>query len=376
MCGGAARAFPLPPVKPVIRPQGRAARKDTRYFMSVNYSVIFTQRQKAELIASPFCEKPGPDEIVGKTVVSVISNGSETGGFMGYGGSEGLYPCETGYANILKVTETGSRVEGISPGDLVFSLTPHKLYNRASARDVFLVPGDIPPEKAALCRFPAVSMTAFLYSDIRPTEAVLVSGLGIVGLMCAQVMQRCGFAVYASDPDQKRQETARSCGLKHVGPSVESFGLPEKSAGLGIDCSGNDQAILSLIPYIRQLGQLALVGVPWRQTSDLSAHELLRQIFYSYLRVYSGWEWSLPRRSGDFDPNSNLRSMQKALEWIADGSIVTDGIYRLFSPKDCSALYPAIAARELDKPCAIFDWRPFHEGISPAAGSEGEVAEG
>ena len=337
--------------------------------MFTNYSVIFTQRQKAELIASPFQEDPDPDEIIGQTVVSVISNGSETGGFMGYGGSEGLYPCETGYANILKVIRTGSRVTGIVPGDLVFSLTPHKLYNRVAARDVFLVPDGILPEKAALCRFPAVSMTAFLHSDIKPTEPVLVSGLGIVGRMCAQVMQRCGFPVYATDPNEKRQEIARSCGLKHVGPDVKSFGLPEKCAGLGMDCSGNDQAILSLIPYIRQLGQLALVGVPWRQTSDLSAHELLRQIFYSYLRVYSGWEWSLPRHSGEFNPNSNLRSMRTALDWIADGSIVTDGIYELFSPEECSSLYPAIAAGKLEKPCAVFDWRHFTGSCDCLAGS-------
>lgn len=325
--------------------------------MYTNYSVIFTQRGKAELIASDFCEKPAAHEIIGRTLVSVISNGSETGGFMGYGGSEGLYPCETGYANILEVLETGRQVTGIRPGDYVFSLTSHKLYNRAADDDVFPVPTDFPPEKAALCRFPAVSMTAFLQSAVKPTEAVMVSGLGIVGLMCAQTVQHCGYQVYASDPNDKRQETARVCGLPHVGACVDSFGLPPKSIGLAIDCSGNDRAILSMIPYIRQQGDLALVGVPWRRTSDESAHELLRQIFYSYLHVYSGWEWSLPRRPGDFDPNSNMRSMETALRWIMEGAIHTEGIYELFDPRSCGTLYPAIAAGQLEKPCAILDWR-------------------
>lgn len=326
--------------------------------MYTNYSVIFTQRQKAELIRSDYNETPAPDEIIGITQTSVISNGSETGGFMAYGGSDGLFPCETGYANILKVVEVGSDVRDIHPGDLVFSLTSHKLYNKAKAIDVFRVPDTIPVEKAALCRFPAVSMTAFLHSSIKPTESVLITGLGIVGLMCAQTMQLCGYKVYAADPNPKRQETARSCGLKHVAASIESFGLAPRSAGLGIDCSGNNQATFSMIPYIRQLGDLALVGVPWNQTSDMSAHQLLRDIFYSYLHVYSGFEWSLPRHSsGEFDPNSNMLSMQRALEWIQDGSIVTDGIYELFSPRDCGTLYPTIAAGKLEKPCAVFDWR-------------------
>lgn len=329
--------------------------------MSTNYSVIFTERQKAELISSAYNERPASHEIIGKTLVSVISNGSETGGFMGYGGSEGLYPCETGYANILQIIETGSDITDLHPDDLVFSLTPHKLYNRVSAKNVFRIPKEIPLEKAALCRFPAVSMTAILGSSIKPTEAAMVSGLGIVGLMCAQVLQHFGFYVYAIDPNEKRRETARACGLKFVGASADSFGLTQKSIGLAIDCSGNDNATLSMIPYIRQLGDLALVGVPWRATSDVSAHELLRQIFYSYLHVYSGWEWSLPLQSGSFDPNSNLRSMETALRWIADGFIVTDGIYELFRPQDCGSLYSRIAAGQLEKPCAIFDWRGFED---------------
>lgn len=327
--------------------------------MYTNYSVMFTQKQKAELIRSDYSAAPAPDEIIGKTQVSVISNGSETGGFMAYGGSEGVFPTETGYANILKVVEVGSEVKNIRPGDLVFSLTSHKLYNKVKASEVFPVPDNIPPEKAALCRFPAVSMTAFLHSSVKPTEAVLVTGLGIIGLMCAQVMQHCGYKVYAADPNPKRQETARACGLKHVGGSADSFGLAPESVGMGIDCSGNNEATFSMIPYIRKMGDLALVGVPWRRTSDLSAHDLLRQIFYSYLHVYSGWEWSLPRHSGDFAPNSNMHSMETALEWIADGSIVTDGIYELFSPRDCGTLYPTIAAGKLEKPCAVFDWREF-----------------
>lgn len=325
--------------------------------MYENYSVIFTRKQKAELIRSDCDLTPAPDEIIGRTQVSVISNGSETGGFMAYGGGEGHYPAETGYANILRVIDTGSAVTGIRPGDLVFSLTPHKLYNRAAAADVFPIPGHIPLEKAVLCRFPAVSMTAFLHSRIKPTEPALVTGLGIVGLMCALAMRRCGFTVYAADPNPKRQQTARSCGLKHVAGSIEEFGLAPKSAGIGMECSGNNEATFSMIPYIRQLGELALVGVPWRQTSDMSAHELLRQIFYAYLHVFSGFEWSLPFRSGEFGPDSSLHSMQTALSWIADGSINTDGIYELFSPQSCGTLYPDIAAGKLDKPCAIFDWR-------------------
>ena len=149
--------------------------------MLTNYSVIFTKRQTAELLASDFYEIPGFGEIIGKTLVSVISSGSESGGFMCYGGSEGNYPCETGYAGIMEIISVGPDVTAFKPGDLVFSKTPHRLYNKAAAADVIPVPRDILPEKAVLCRFPAVSMTSFLHSSIKPTEAGMSCGLGLIG---------------------------------------------------------------------------------------------------------------------------------------------------------------------------------------------------
>lgn len=326
--------------------------------MKTNYSIIFPKRREVQLISSPFTEICGSDEIIGRTLLSVVSSGSECGGFMGYGDG-GQYPCETGYANIVEVLETGSSVTAYKEGDYVFTTTPHKLYNKAETSRTFPIPHGIPLEKAILCRFPAVSMTSLIHTSIKPTEPVLVMGLGIVGLMCAQVLRHWGYEVYATDPGADRQAAALACGIPHAASSVESFELPKKTIGLAVDCTGSDSAIMSAIPFIRQGGELALVGVPWRKISEASAHDLLRQIFYSYLHVYSGFEWSIPYHSGDFDPNSNLRSMETALRLIADGSIVTDGIYELFDPNDCITLYPALAAHTLEKPCAVFDWRNF-----------------
>jgi Zn-dependent alcohol dehydrogenases len=326
--------------------------------MTDNYSIIFTAQQKAELLKAPFLEKPTPEEIIGKTIVSVISSGSESGGFMNYFGGN-TYPCETGYAGVLKVIEIGENVKSVSKGDLVFAQTPHKLLNRIPAENVIGIRRDILPEKAVLCRFPAVSMTTMINTAIKPTEAVLVSGLGIIGLMCAQMMQHCGYEVYAIDPVEKRRDVANKCGIRNVFASVGEMTLSPKCAGLAIDCSGNEKSVFALLPYIRQGGELSLVGVPWRRTSEAYAYDLLKEIFCSYIHIYSGWEWSIPLHSGRFNPNSNFRSFETALNWIADDVIHTDGIYKLVEPEDCGTIYPAIASGTFDSTCAIFDWRKF-----------------
>ena len=318
--------------------------------------VIFTGRGRAELISEPAALDAGRGQLAGRTLVSVVSSGSETGGFMDYFGGT-TYPCPTGYAVVMLVTNVGEDVRGFAPGDVVFAEAPHQALQVVDAARAVKVPEGMDPEHAVLSRFPAVSMTTMIETRVRPTEPVLVSGLGIVGLMCAQVMRRCGYPVYAVDPVPSRRETAARCGVERTFQSTDDLKDMKGSFGLGLECSGNDNATLGMLDLIRKGGELSLIGVPWRQTSDVSAHEVFRRIFSGYVRVRSGWEWSLPRQSQDFLPNSTAHSFETAMRWIEDGGIRVDGIYKKFRPEDCAALYPDIAAGRLDATCAMFDWR-------------------
>jgi len=323
-----------------------------------NYQIIFTAQQKAGLLHESLSVSPAPGEIIGKTLVSVISSGSERGGYMNYYGG-GTYPCKTGYAVVMEVVEVGKEVRNIKAGDIVFSQAPHQLINQVKEENAIVVPAGMNTEHAVLARFPAVSMTTMIHTCIKPTEPVIVTGLGIVGLTCAQMMQNCGYKVYAADPVDERRETAQHCGLRYTLSSLDSAPFLKESCGLAIECSGDERATYSLPAYLRKGGELSLVGVPWRRTTDTFAHELLRMIFSGYLKVYSGWEWSLPLHSCAFLPNSSYRSFQKAMEWIQEGAIKVDGIYKTFDPTDCDSVYQAISNNNLNTTCAIFDWRNY-----------------
>ena len=318
--------------------------------------VFFPRQACAELSTEPISVDLLPHQILGRTLVSVISSGSETGGYMNYFGGN-TYPCSTGYAAVMEVLSIGEKAEQFSVGDIVFVEAPHQLYQIADAAMAVRVPSGMKPEEAVLARFPAVSMTTMIHTAIRPTEPMLVTGLGIVGLMCSQVMTRCGYAVYAVDPSASRRETGRMCGLQHVFSSLDELNDMKGRFGLAMECSGNDFATLGVLDLLRPGGELSIIGVPWRKTSDASAHDLFRLIFNNYIHMYSGWEWSLPRRSGRFQPNSTMHSFETAMEWIRDGSLRTQGIYRLYRPEQCSQLYETIAQGKLDVTCAMFDWR-------------------
>ncbi len=226
-----------------------------------NQAVQFTEKKQAALVPCGWDQAPlAADEIIGRTLVSLISTGSELGAYMDYfGGTK--YPVETGYAAILEVLDTGERVANLKPGDRVLALAPHQAYSRVKQDEVILVPAGMKPEHAVIGRFPAVSMTSMIHTRIRPTEPVMVTGLGVVGLMCAQVMQHCGYTVYAFDPNAVRRETARACGLRNVYASPDEVPDLKGRAGLAMECSGREEAAYALIANLRKGGELYLIGV-------------------------------------------------------------------------------------------------------------------
>jgi NADPH:quinone reductase-like Zn-dependent oxidoreductase len=108
-----------------------------------------------------------------------------------FGGT--VYPVDTGYAVVMEVLEVGEGVVNVEAGDLVLAQAPHHTFNRVKDDSIVKVPRGILPEHAVIGRFPAISMTSMIHTHIRPTEPVIVTGLGVVGLLCAQVMQHCGY---------------------------------------------------------------------------------------------------------------------------------------------------------------------------------------
>ncbi|MDR1530902.1 MAG: zinc-binding alcohol dehydrogenase [Clostridiales bacterium] len=321
-----------------------------------NKKIIFAAKQDARLVEEEWDPRPAEGEITGRMLFSVISSGSETGGYMDYFGGAS-YPCPTGYAGVLEVLEAGGGARGLKKGDVVFAQARHQLFARIDAALAVPVPVGMPTQLAVMARFPAVSMTTLVKTAVKPTEPVIVTGLGVIGLMCAQVMKRCGYPVYAVDPSPSRRAMASACGIANTAAAMDEFGFLKGNAGLGIDCSGSDDAVLSLIRMVRKGGEVSLVGVPWRATSGVVVNELFRAVFNGYVTVYSGWEWSLPLHSGSFAPNSSFNNFAVAMEWIRRGEIAAEGIYALRPPEECADVYRSLSEGWDEKVCVMFDWR-------------------
>lgn len=314
--------------------------------------IAFLSHQNAGVIEVPdFTDPLSATELRGRTLMSLVSPGTELN--FGYLGTD--FPAFPGYASIFRVDEVGSDIRDFSIGDIVFAAGNHAAQQRVNVREATHVPEGLAPETAVFARLAAVSMSSLNVTVIRPPSTVLITGLGPVGIMAAQVFQRSGYVVMAVDPAASRRNAAQAVGVSKVFAEI-NIEVMKDQFHLHVECSGHEQAVLDGSKCIAKGGEIFLVGVPWRRRTEISASELLREVFHRYVSIKSGWEWQVPYHHRDFSPNSVLGNLSAALGWLKDGQINANGLAEIYAPERAQEVYAGLATQSLKTPTAIFDW--------------------
>jgi threonine dehydrogenase-like Zn-dependent dehydrogenase len=319
------------------------------------YAITFTAREQAELLPAPDQTlEPGPNEIAGRTLVTLASPGTElNGAYLGQN-----FPRYPGYAAIFAVERVGAEVEGVEVGELRFCMGKHCSYQCFPVVETVAVPAGLAPERAVFTRLMGVTMATLSTTQVRPPGLVMVTGLGPVGNLGAQIFQSCGYEVFVVDPDPTRQELAQHVGLNRVYANVPiDDPAIAKQVALQLECSGHEQAAVDGCQVLQPYGELSQIGAPWAQRNDATAHEILRLIFFKYLTVRSGWEWQLPNHPTPFRRGSIFEYYAAGLRWLHEGRVKVDGLYDLMNPQQAQQAYQDIRHRRLTSLAPMFDWR-------------------
>jgi len=301
-------------------------------------------------------------EIRGRTLCTLVSPGTELGWANG-----DVFPIRPGYSAVFEVEDVADGVAGVLPGELRFAMGMHRSTQTHMARDTVPLPAGMRPEIAVLSRLMGVSLTTLMTTKARPGDHVVVTGAGPVGLLAAQLFKISGYRVTVVDPDPLRRAQLASCGIFDCRERVPLQSSLKGQVALVLDCSGHEEAVLDACRIVRRLGEVVLVGVPWRKLTEISAHEILHAVFFSLVTLRSGWEWELPVHAHAFEweellggynnaRHSVFGGFARALDWLAEGRIELDGLLRRVSPADPASLYADIAARHMDEPFIVLDW--------------------
>lgn len=316
-------------------------------------TITFTGPQMAELLVEQVEQAPlGPEEVYGATVASLVSAGTELNwSYQGDG-----FPSVPGYASVFRVEKVGFLVRDLQPGDLAFTMGPHRSWQRASRQDVIPVPAGLDAAEAAFARLMCVTMSTLTTTTARPPQQVLVTGLGPVGHLASRIFSSCGYRVLACDPVESRREFAAAFGIRTCPEVPTADPSVVGQVALALECSGREDATLACLDVVRKRGEVVLVGVPWRKVTDIDAHTILHRIFHRYAVVRSGWEWEVPNWETDFRANSIFGQIAGAMEWLSQGRITVDGLYRRVRPADAHEVYQALLHARFEALAAVFDW--------------------
>ncbi|MFA7272766.1 MAG: bi-domain-containing oxidoreductase [Crocinitomicaceae bacterium] len=202
-------------------------------------------------------------------------------------------PLPLGYCNVGKVIAVGKGVEDFKIGDRVASNGHHAEFVSIAKNLVAKIPDNVSDEEAAFTVIGAIGLQGIRLVNPTFGETVVVIGLGLIGLITAQMLKANGCRVIGFDYDQAKVELATSFGIDAINPGegidpikyvmsvTESIGCD----AVIITASNKSNEIISQAAKMsRKRGRIVLVGVIGLDISraDFFEKELTFQVSCSY----------------------------------------------------------------------------------------------
>ena len=199
-------------------------------------TVMFTGPRQLEVQYRSLPD-PTDDQVVVRTLYSGVSAGTEmnvfrglapqwhtrrdpaTGLFADDDGPDWSYPMAYGYAAVGRIETIGTavpRTANLSVGDLVFTYTPHCSVSVVPWGDLVVLPTSADPRLGVFIANLNTALNGTLDARASLGDVVVVSGLGVIGLIVVQLLRRNGVAsIVGVDPIEQRRLLA-----KHFGADV------------------------------------------------------------------------------------------------------------------------------------------------------------
>lgn len=248
-------------------------------------------------------------------------------------------PIPLGYCNAGVVMEVGDGVQGFHVGQRVASNGPHAEVVAVPKHLCAPIPDGVDDEAAAFAVLGAIALQGVRLAAPTLGEAVVVTGLGLLGQLTVQLLRANGCRVLGIDPSAERCALARGFGAQTVclgagdDPIVAARAF---SRGRGVDAvlvtasTRSSEPISQAAEMSRKRGRIVLVGVTGLELnrSDFFEKELTFQVSCSYgpgrydpLYEEGGQDYPF-----GFVRWTEQRNLEAFLDLLAAGSVTTGGL--------------------------------------------------
>lgn len=200
-------------------------------------------------------------------------------------------PLPLGYCNVGVVQSNGGTEFEV--GSRVVSNGNHAEIVRVPKNLCALVPDNVDDESASFTVLAAIALQGVRIAGPTLGEAVVVTGLGLIGLITVQILRANGCRVLGIDFDSAKCELARSFGAETVDLSKgeDSLAFAKSfSRGRGVDSviitasTKSNEPVSQAANMCRKRGKVVLVGVVGLELSraDFYEKEISFQVSCSY----------------------------------------------------------------------------------------------
>ena len=241
-------------------------------------------------------------------------------------------PLPLGYCNVGAVIE--SKADGFAEGDRVVSNGKHAEFVVVPKNLCAKIPDSVDDESAAFTVIGAIALQGIRLIKPSLGETVVVTGLGLIGLVAVQLLRAHGCRVLGLDFDPSKLELAKQFGAEvvNLAEGQDPVSAAEKySRGRGVDAvlitasTKSNEPIHQAATMCRKRGRIVLVGVVGMEMSraDFYEKELSFQVSCSY--GPGRYDVAYEEKGNDYPVGfvrwTEQRNFEAILDMMADGRL-------------------------------------------------------
>lgn len=221
---------------------------------------------------------------------------------------------QLGYSNVGKVIDIGDEVNEFEVGDLVISNGPHAEIVLVPKNLCAKLPVDINQEAAVFTVLGSIGLQGIRLAKPNLGETYLVSGMGLIGLLTAQLLISQNCKVLGIEIDKEKCRIAESLGIKvlNLSSGIDPVSwCINMTNGIGVDGAIITASTVSTEPIhvaaeaCRKRGKIILIGS--------TGLDLKRNLFYKKELTF---QVSCSYGPGRYDPNYEEKGIDYPIGFV------------------------------------------------------------
>ncbi|MBY0435865.1 MAG: bi-domain-containing oxidoreductase [Cyclobacteriaceae bacterium] len=256
-------------------------------------------------------------------------------------------PIPLGYCQVGRVVELGEGVTEYQIGERVVSNGPHAEFVCVGKNLTARIPDAVSDDEAAFAVIGSIGLQGLRLAQPSLGESVVIVGLGLIGLLTAQLAKAQGCRVFAYDVDSSKVDLANKLGIQSFNSTSINpvYFVQDQTRGHGADAviitaaTKSSDIIHEAAQLSRKRGRIVLVGVIGLELkrNDFYEKELTFQVSCSY-------------GPGRYDENYEQKGQDYPLPFV-----------RWTAQRNFSTILETIESKSIDVQSLISEKVPFTE---------------